>query len=303
MRQISLNSKCYNLSWVREMIIYVDVLIFTNFIIDLLLLLFCSKLTNRQTTKKRLIAAAFVLSLFSLIIFLPNYNIFVQLILRIIPSILGVLICFKYKTLKLFLLDVFVLFSVTFCFAGLILGLNLLISSDRISVNNGAVYFDISPLVLITSAFIFYIIILIYKKVKANNLVESKKVELELYYIGTYAKVKALVDSGHSLTDMLTDSEVIIIDLKTASELLGQSEANYVVEHLMPLNNENTERFRAIPVKTVSGNSILPAIRLDSMTVIDNSEKKLYKNTIAAIMKDTFGGDYSAIISEQIIKN
>ena len=285
------------------MIIYVDVLLFTNFIIDLLLLLFCKKLTGRRTTKKRLITAAFVLSLFSLIIFLPNLNLFLQIVFRIIPSVIAVLICFKYKTFKLFLLDIFVLFSITFSFAGLILGVNLLISSDKISVNNGTVYFDISPLVLITSAFVFYIIILIYRKLKTRNLAEAKKVIIELCFKDSFIKVKALVDSGHSLTDMMSDSEVIIIDLNTACMLFGQAESNYMVEYLMPLTEVNKERFRVVPIKTVSGSNLLPALRLESAVILKNVEKIELAKPLAVIMKDNFGGDYSAIISERSIIN
>lgn len=285
------------------MIIYVDVLVFTNFIINLLLLLLCRKLTGRETTNKRLITAAFMLSLFSLIIFLPNLNLFFQIVFRIIPSVIAVLICFKYKTFKLFLLDIFVLFSITFSFAGLILGANLLITSDKISVNNGAVYFDISPLTLITSAFFFYIIILVYRKLKTRTLLRSNKVLIELCFKDSYIKVKALVDSGHSLTDMMSESEVVIIDLNTACMLFGQAESNYMVEHLMPLTEMNKERFRVMPIKTVSGSNLLPALRLESVVILGESDRKELKKPLAVIMNDSFGGDYSAIISENSIIN
>lgn len=283
------------------MIIYVDVLIFTNFIIDLLLLLLCSKLTSRSFTKKRLILASFLLSLFSLIIFIPRLNAFAWIFLSVIPSIIGVLVCFKYKTFSLFLLDIFVLFSVSFCFAGLILGLNILLPNDKISVNNGVVYFDISPLVLITSAFCFYIIILFYRKLKAKTLVNSKKVNLELNFKGVNVSVKALVDSGNSLFDMLSDSEIIIIDLNTACLLFSSAEAYFLVENLMPLKTENNERFRVIPVKTISGSAVLPSLKIDSAIIITNSEKNEIKKPLAVIMKDGFNGDYSAIISDRLI--
>lgn len=284
------------------MIIYVDVLIFTNFIIDLLLLVLCKKLTGRDSTKKRLIIGTLVLSIFSLIIFLPSINFILQISFRLIPSVIAVLVCFKYKTLKLFVLDIFVLFAVTFSFAGLIFAVNLLISSEKISINNGAIYFDISPLVLITAAFVFYIIISIYRRLKTRTLSECRKVEIELCYKGSFVKTKALVDSGHSLSDMLSDKEVIIIDLSTAIKLFGQAESTYMVEHLLPFREANKERFRVIPVKTVSGSNLLPALRIDSTVVIGSNRKEL-KNLLAVITRDQFGGDYSAIISERTIIN
>lgn len=276
------------------MVIYVDVLIFINFIIDYILLKLTSIILQACCKTWRMIVGSLVASLFSLYIFLPAQNTYIDLIFRLICSLVTVLISFGYRNVKYFIRNVALFYILTFLFAGIIYFTQMIKPNSNINLNNGVVYFNISPVILITLSFVIYIVVLIIKKISAKTAPLAQRYDIILKFDNRSVSVTAMVDTGHTLKDIYNDNLMIIIDKKTASKLFLNENVDSMLDLIPPNSEILKNRFQLFPINTVSGNKILPGIRIDNIEII--KLKSNYASPIAVITTDNLGDDFSAII-------
>ena len=121
------------------MIVYADVLIFLNTIINFYLLLLTKKLGRNEEKLFRLVCGAFIGALFSLYIFLPNQNIFTEIAVRLICAALITVVCFGFKGLRAYLRNLIIFFTVSFVFAGVMLGIWLIFKPGGMVIHNSVV--------------------------------------------------------------------------------------------------------------------------------------------------------------------
>ena len=279
------------------MIVYLDVLLFVNFFLDISLLKVTALISGERLSLKRLIVSALVASLFSLYIFLPVVGFVFELLMRLFSSIITVFVCFRFKSVKRFFRAFFTFYAVSFIFAGAILGLKLMIPDSKVIVSNGIVYFDISPVVLIALSFVIYLVIYFARKLTQKTAVQAKRLNLKISIAGRETECVGMVDSGHSLKDAFGESMVVIIDKTVAERLVGTTECNSMLS-MIPPSGELRSRFRLIPVKTVSGERMLPGVRCDLLAINDENGVCLAneKYPIAVISESRLGDDFSAIL-------
>lgn len=279
------------------MVIYVDVLLFVNFFVDLCLLKVTSMLAGERIALRRFIVASLVAALFSLYIFLPSKGLLLQSVMRLVSSAAAVSICFGFVSLKRFLRCFFSFYAVSFAFAGAIMGLKLLLPGSGVLINNGVVYFDIPPVVLIAMSFVIYLVILLVQKLTRKTAVSACRMKVRLSIFDKSIECVAMLDSGHSLKDAFGESMVIVIDRMIAEKLLGTAECSCLISMIPPSGILNS-RFRIIPLKTVSGEKMLPAVRCDSLSIFDTEGRCVVTETypIAVISESALGDDFSAIL-------
>lgn len=82
----------------------------------------------------------------------------VSLLGKLAAGCIIVLIAFKYSAFKCFVKNTAIFLFVNFVFVGIMVGLWMLFKPSGIVINNSTVYFDVSALSLLVSAFIAYII-------------------------------------------------------------------------------------------------------------------------------------------------
>ena len=104
-------------------------------------------------------------------------------------------------------------------------------------------------------------------------------------------KIKAIIDSGNSLEDPFSDSEIIITDEKQIKLLFGEDYYQ---------NKELKNRFRKIPYGTVGGKGLLDAYRCDYAIANSKDSATKLNKPILAISKTDFNDDYSAIVNPRI---
>ncbi len=281
--------------------IYVDVLIFINTVVDYLLLCATSCLLKYKIPFVRKLIAAFVSALFSLYIFLPSQSFVIELLMRVLSSAVTVAIGYKIKPLKSFLRALAVFYAVSFIYFGFMAGLWMLFEPAKMSLNNGVVYFDVSPLTLITLSFVFYVVIVLVKKLTQRSDEFAKRCEITLIFGSHSIKRLAMVDSGHSLNDMFSDSVVLIIDRDTSLELFGEADTESMLNLNPPFDQELCLRFRMIPIKTVSVEKTMPAIRLDKADIELGLKSFHLHKPIAVISEGRLSPEYSVIIPPEAI--
>ncbi|MBO5747306.1 MAG: sigma-E processing peptidase SpoIIGA [Clostridia bacterium] len=283
------------------MVIYVDVLLFINLILDYLLLSLASRLTGCKISNIRKIISSLIASLFSLYIFLPDLKVYLELLLNIISALVTVFAAFGYKHPKRFLRCLFTFYSVTLLYGGLMSAIWMLFKPRGMSVNNGVVYFDISPVVLIAVSVGFYVVFVLVGKVTKKSAVSAKRCSVTLYFNGKTVVGTAMVDTGHGLSDVFGCSVMIIADRSIGSKLFGQ-QVDFIMKLECPSESDIAKRFRISMVKTVSGERLLGSVMIDQAEVYDNGRTFRLVKPIIVLTETKIDDECSLIIPPECLQ-
>ena len=141
--------------------IYVDVLLILNLYIDYILLFLCSKICSIKANHIKIIFSSIIGSISTLIILLPNSSNLISFIYSVSVSIILALISFGKRNL---IKNSLVLYILNCLYTGLSMLIWTVFNNSNIIINNNVVYFNISPLLLIISTAIIYLLITLFKK-------------------------------------------------------------------------------------------------------------------------------------------
>ena len=122
-------------------------------------------------------------------------------------------------------------------------------------INNSVVYFNISPVVLVGTTVLGYFLYMIFSKIFALSSKEAVRCNVTIYALGKSVGVAAIIDTGNSITDIMSDSEIIIGDRAVGVALFG--DLDVTKDPLL------ATRYRTVPCNTISGKSILEGFRCD----------------------------------------
>jgi len=195
-----------------------------------------------------------------------------------------------------------IFYAVSFLYVGIMMGLWFLFKTSKIVINSGVVYFDISPIILITSTLISYIAIKIFRRLSERHANTANRCNLKITYGNSSIAINAMLDSGHSLTDLFTAAPVIVIDRKSMNSLLGQKEYQLIIGNGDIIDSKIKDRYRLIPYRSIGGQGLLPAFRCDmAEIIIKETVVKSINKPIVAVSNVDLGEDYSAIISPEML--
>lgn len=219
--------------------LYIDVLFFTNFMMDSLLILAVKKILGCRTNNRRVFAgAAFGAAALCVAAVLPFWAFLKYLLLYLALPVSMLAWSLKIKKIaKLF--QAFGLFYVmAFLCGGIQLGL-------RPYIRTAGLFFAVSLAA-------YYLLVgcwgqLIRIRNRQKNLCEVQICTLS----GEYT-LKALLDTGNALTDPVSQEPVSVIGRKTARQILSM---------------EPAQGMRYIPFRSVGGEGVLAIVRVEKMCV------------------------------------
>ena len=269
------------------MIVYIDTLVFTNTVIDFILLTAAGFIVRRQSSTIRCVIASLTGGLSSLYLFVQSNILVVDLLVKILFSIIIVVIANGIK--KGFLLYSIVFLGLSF----LLNGISIFLAQNFSKVvysSNFIDYYDVSPIVLILITVMIYTAVKIVQRVTAKkaNRLEAK---LVIDICSRKFELEALIDTGNSISDPFSSSEVFIIapiEFKKVKAVLSESEA--------------MSRKRIVPVKTVGSSNILKGYRCDMAVVRASGKQYIIKKVIVVSAEENFNGNYSALISPNTLE-
>lgn len=252
------------------MVVYADILILVNFIVDYFLLRLTSRFLHKKPRLWRLLLGAFSGGIFSLYIFLPQTNFLIQSAVQILMCAVLCLITFGFGDIKTFFRSAAVLFAVNFAYSGAMIAVWLIFKPYGMVINNSVVYFNISPLFLILFSVIGYFVVLLLRKVLKNTFSQNTYCDVAVNCCNRSLKLRGIVDSGNSLNDVFGFSQIFITEETIVNALLGEEIKNPV-------------RFRKIPCSTVTGEKLLDGYRIDEAVILYNNKKFAFKNPVLAV--------------------
>lgn len=262
--------------------IYIDVLMSVNLFVNYFILLGSSKFLGIEIKKLRLVLASVIGAIFSLYILLPTVNKFLSVIIEILMASLMIFVAFGFKDRVRFIKASVCFFSMNFSFAGLMFLLWKIFSPPGLILNNGIVYFNISPLLLIISTVASYIIIRLFNIITGKAKIRGEIYNVKIYKSERSCSILAKLDTGNSLLEPFSGLPVIVAEydaikeillddeariLTNKCELVGATSANGRISEGIDTQASLRLKLRFIPFNTVSEKGMLPSFKADKIEI------------------------------------
>ena len=266
-------------------VIYADILVIINIIVNYLLLRASTAITGVSFKPIRFLFSSAAGGLFSLIIFIENIPLFVNILLKTAFLVIMMLIAFEMKSAKAFFKCCGAFLAANFTFAGIMFAICTAFFPNSALYRNGVVYFDIDIMTLTVSAIICYCVLSLIARFTKSKTPEKCIYAIEITYDNKTVSGRALFDSGNTLCDCFSGRPVIIAEKDFIAPLLDDTDLT------------QAKSFRLIPFSTIKSSGALPAFSADKVSISIN-QKMIETNSvfIGVTEKKIVSGGYSAII-------
>lgn len=255
-----------------KQVVYIDILVGVNFIVNYFLILITCKLLCLKLEKIRLVLGEILSGVFSLYIFLPDLPIYISFFIKIAMASIIVLIVFKIKSFKVFIKGVVYFYIVSFLFSGIMFFLWYSFTPKGMVINNGIVYFNISPKILIFSTLVAYFTIEFLSRILDKKKNKNFTYEVFLKIGDKKFNFAAELDTCNNLKEPFSNLPVIVVE-KEIFSIQSKFDSFFEDDFLNYLRENLNIKIRFIPFQTVSGGGIMPAFKPDILK-INNGENK-----------------------------
>lgn len=280
---------------VMEMVVYLDLVVGLNGLLDYLLLCVCGRVTASPLCRWRLFAAAAVGGLYAGVSLLPEFSFLGGMFWQIVFGALLCLIAFGPG--RCLLRQCVVLFLLAAAFSGLVLVLTELFSAPGALVG-GRVYYPVSlGVLLLTGGGSYGVMKWGLSRLRHQG---GDVAELEISLGENRVKLTALRDTGNTLRDPISGWGVAVADWTVLHRLLPQAklrrEQFAEPAGLMELLREAAPQasFRLIPYKAVGvEHGLLLALRPEEVKIGGRREQLLVGFSPVGVSD---GGGYEALL-------
>lgn len=287
--------------------IYIDILISINMIVNYFILLSTAKFLRFSIRRKKIILASLVGAVYSLYILVPEINIILSILIKLLMSATIVFIAFSKMSKKNFIKSVLCFYLISFSFAGIMFFLWCLIHPDWLFIHNSIVYFNISPIILILATIISYVIIEIINRIIAKHEINNLIYNVEINVFDKKLTLRAKVDTGNTLIEPFSNTPVAVVEYKYIKEIIPIDMREFFEDTCYAFNtqklpNKWKSKCRVIPFKVISSDGILPSFKPDSFIVFMNNKHIKKDVYIAVCSSKNLTGNFEMLINPQIIE-
>ncbi len=220
------------------MTVYVEIVIFNNFFIDLLLGISTCFSRRHKLKPLRLVTSSIIGTIIGVLyLFMPPVA---QVITKILLAPILVLVVDKYSSIKDYSVSLALFIIYTFLLGGCVYGISNLVGID---IRSYGVLGVLAMSVAILEAVLWFV-------VSRKSSYTKQFYDVSLSYKGNIFWMKGFYDSGNTLTDILTGKPIVLLS-KSASDMIN--------------NNAKVTYEGFVAVKTINGESNLPIIELDEV--------------------------------------
>lgn len=211
------------------MYIILEYYLLENIIINSLILYSTNRITRSKVKIKAIIIGTMISTVYSLIVFLPSLLFLSSFVFKVLVSALIIYITFKSKSIKNFLYQLFCFYIVSFIFAGAIISL----SSNFTNISK-FLFREISLLeifsikhILLGIIMALLISLIVFSFNHRKKQMERFIVDAKIIYKERKVFFKALIDTGNTLKDPLSNRSVFVVELSKLYGLLPEKLVDY----------------------------------------------------------------------------
>ena len=295
------------------MTIYIDVVFLENLVMNSIILIASGIILKKKLKWIRILLASSLGAIYTIIGYISVLQIYSNLVLKVILSILIIYIAFNPQTVKQLWKDVLIFYLTSFVFGGVAFALIYVVKPQDILMKNG-LFLGTYPLktVLLAAIVAFIIIIAAFAIVKTKFSKKDMFCDVEVELNNKKIKTRAMIDTGNLLKEPITNTPVIVLEHTllyecVPKEILDNLESilgGELVKIPEEIRNEYISRLKLIPFASLGKqNGMLVGIKADSLKIIQDEQEKESKNVIVGIYNKslTKRGEYRALIGIDLV--
>lgn len=295
------------------MTIYIDVVFLENLVMNSIILIASGIILKKKLKWIRILLASSLGAIYTIIGYISVLEIYSNLVLKVILSILIIYIAFNPQTVKQLWKDVLIFYLTSFVFGGVAFALIYVVKPQEILMKNG-LFLGTYPLktVLLAAIVAFIILIAAFAIVKTKFSKKDMFCEVEVELNNKKIKTRAMIDTGNLLKEPITNTPVIVLEHTllyecVPKEILDNLESilgGELVKIPEEIRNEYISRLKLIPFASLGKqNGMLVGIKADSLKIIQDEQEKESKNVIIGIYNKslTKRGEYRALIGIDLL--
>lgn len=278
-------------------VIYVDVLIALNWLIDFLLLSAVARLSRAVVRRWRLVLGALFGGICACLLLLPAFPAPIRVIVDVITAALMVLIAFPFGSWWSFGKRAVLLFAVSAVFSGVVSLLAQWFPGESIVSHNGKWYMDISPVMLTIFALISYGVVRLCEHLTRRRIPPGGEYRVTVLDGGGEMVCRALYDTGLHLKEPFSGAAVILME----RSLIDRWAAEDVKRALT--DNGAHPRIRRIPYRTVGGEGLIPAVCPQTVRLCRLGEQpRDITGVYIGVCDHLYRGEYEALVGSDCVE-
>ena len=300
-------------------VVYLDVVVVGNLVMNYVILWATAKFAQYNPSRWRLLCGAAVGSLYALAVFIPQLQGLLIWFVKVIISILMVITVFAPLPWRRFLTCLGYFYVASFAIGGIVFAAMYFIQANGYfgqlltAPAQDQRYFWLGILVALA---ITWVVVrwgaVAHAKTKMRN---SNKTVVYISSLNHRARVEALLDTGNSLTDPLTNLPVMVVEYNAVKDLLpiavqqlyqNQGTLDFIKLQSALLNQPpGAMKFALIPYRSLGReNGMLLGFKPDLLEIETSEGPVFVKEVMVAIHHGELALDngYRALLHPQIIK-
>lgn len=300
------------------MAVYLDVIWFLNFCIDLLLLMLTAVVLKRSFGKWRLLGGALLASSSVFLVITSLGPLFYHPLFKLLFSSCIVVTAFGFKRFGHFIQNLLTFYFVSFVCGGGLVALHLFFNNEMI-ILNGVVTTKSTGLgtpvswllIIIGFPSIWYFAKKRLEQIEVRKVKYEEIVLVDLYIVDLHLHLKGLIDSGNQLQDPITKKPVMVIDMndlhnKFPKTIVEQAKHPEMIgDPTIPIERSWEEKLCIIPYRGIGQvNQFIIGIRPNKVIITTGQGEELECNNVIVGLNFTnlsSEGDFNCIIHPQML--
>jgi len=277
------------------MIIYADVYILENLVINYFILLITAYITKTNVNSLRILFVSILAAFYSLLQFYPCMQFLYSMFGKVIVSLLLVYLTFWPRGILLFLRQLLSFYIVTIMFGGMVFFLyyitkNNFVVDVQIKLKNVLIALGCSLIVFKVSYE------LIVKRIYKESLIRYIKFKIN----DAEYNCTAFVDTGNNLKEPFSGRPVVIVEKNL---LKGKgNQADISVQSLEELQKQVGNRIVLIPYNSIGQeHGVLIGVIPDEFYISENRNTWTKKDVAIALYDKKISNRYSALLGPDLI--
>lgn len=290
------------------MTIYIDIIIVENLIMNYIILYATGLISKSKISYSRIFLASSIGSIYAIMEYISRLNIYSNIFVKIILSIVIIYIAFYPQNVKSLLKKLVLFYLTTFTFGGVATYLIYVLKPQNIIIKNGMYVGTYVLKVIFIGAIVGTVILIIAFKFAKNKITKKDMIcKVKIKLNGKEIVLDTMVDTGNMLKEPLTGNPVVVVEKTSLYDLMPKEILNNTELILggdfgkIPENikNEYISRLKIIPFSSLGKqNGMLIGIKPDRLEVINEQSEERKDNAIIGIYNKslTKRGEYNALI-------
>ena len=295
------------------MTIYIDVVLIENLLMNYIILFATGIILKIKIKYVKLILASVVGAIYTIIAYISNLEIYSNIFLKFILSLIIIYISFNHKSVKKLFKYTLIFYLTSFVFGGAAFSLIYIVKPQEILKNNGLVLNANSLKVIFASAMIAFMIITIGFKIVKNKIsAKDMYCDIKIKLNNKQIETKAMIDTGNFLREPITNTPVIVVEHTLLYECIPKEILNHLENILggdfseIPENikEEYMPKLKVIPFSSLGKqNGMLLGIKTEEIIIKNEEENKVIQNVIIGIYNKslTKRGEYRALLGIDLV--